>query len=377
MSGVEREQVDVYRRCPPQTLPIYDSAPPPGTPDWDEVQQRVAARRTSFRARAAVELAEFGIRGVDSLGILLRDREASVRAKAIEALGRIDAPAALDQLAIAIDDPAFPVRKACITAIGRMGVAGADDVLLAALKDRDLQALVAAELARRGNPRALQPLVGALRDTQVGRSPRVQLLCGVLLIALYAAIWGLIVTGQLGDRGVALISICGTWCFQYNRNQRRRSATAVAIVQAITRLSETYPQPEVRNLIPDLNTIARDPLHHSAEARSAVREAARRIERLTESVAQLPRPAGSPATTEDLPRVHLSEPDFERLDLANDRLQFSGPAREASRAAAERIEAMSPVVPDLPLPSGAPAPVFESLPVPSVTEMVALEHIER
>jgi hypothetical protein len=67
-------------------------------------------------------------------------------------------------------------------------------------------------------------------------------------------------------------------------------------------------------LIRELYDIARDPLHHRAESRTALRKAAARIDQFTQHVAQLPRPVGAQVVGENLPRAASAASPVEEIE---------------------------------------------------------------
>jgi hypothetical protein len=73
-----------------------------------------------------------------------------------------------------------------------------------------------------------------------------------------------------------------------------------AAAEALERIAAANPAPELRELLPELRSLAGDWLFHPRRSREAARSAYRRIEDLTAEARDLPRPA-EPSTAAALP----------------------------------------------------------------------------
>ena len=89
-----------------------------------------------------------------------------VRAKAAEALGRLGDLRAVELLIVALPDMDVGVRTKVAEALGRLGDPRAVEPLIVALRgpgDKEVRAKAAEALGRLGDPRAVEPLIVALR----------------------------------------------------------------------------------------------------------------------------------------------------------------------------------------------------------------------
>lgn len=89
----------------------------------------------------------------------------------------------------------------------------------------------------------------------------------------------------------------------YFGGRRKRSKVACAITEALVKIAESNPRPELHRLVRDLRATAADRLQQEKETRNASLRAADRIEALTAAVHDLPVPTHSPAADQaSLPR---------------------------------------------------------------------------
>ncbi|MCS6859530.1 MAG: HEAT repeat domain-containing protein [Abditibacteriales bacterium] len=222
--------------------------------------------------------------------------------------------------------------------------AAAVEPLCHALRDKDLNVRVAAaeSLGVIGDERAVQALIEALHAVFIWRSPQLQTMSGLLLlpgflmlsvVALLLAATGvagvqmliLEQIGQFPSAGAAAtlgmifgaLSGCVILVMRdiiYGKI-RRQNLLCHTIIMSLMRIGEKRPLPELRNILPDLRAIARDVLRHGEGTRAIARQAARRIEALTEQLKNLPLPAAAPAPdAATLPRVaDANAPETERL----------------------------------------------------------------
>jgi len=119
-----------------------------------------------FRQQAAWALGVIGdARAVESLIVVLKDKDAWVRRVAAEVLGKIGTPA-VEPLIAALKDEDVHVREAATVALGKIGDSRAVEPLITALKDKDPmgRAEAANTLGEIGDARAVEPLVAMLKD---------------------------------------------------------------------------------------------------------------------------------------------------------------------------------------------------------------------
>lgn len=220
--------------------------------DFEDLLFCLRKGATSTRLRAAKSLREYGSWAIESLCLVLQDKDLNVRAAAAESLGHI------------------------------------------------------------GDERAIQPLIEALRRCFLGRSVYWQFIVGLLVMPLLIL---LIVKGMAAAGAVALVG-CFSQPFIIDYQERREaSKLCQIIVDALVRIAEHCPTPELRAVIPDLRAIAADVLQQEKQARAASRQAAQRIEDLTEQLKNLPLPAAAPAPdAATLPRAAAAPaPNVEAL----------------------------------------------------------------
>lgn len=186
--------------------------------------------------------------------------------------------------------------------------------LCAALRDPQLRVRLAAarSLGEVGDERAIPALVAALRELFPGRSPRRYRAVGLLAAITFplagisyavmqlwewgvspgniAALFGLALvllaaTGKKGLRVLAALSI----------PRPTQGDPCLVFSQALSRIAERCPAPELREALPLLREIAADGLQQSRYTRADSRKAARRIEELTAQLNALPVIASAPS----------------------------------------------------------------------------------
>ena len=163
--------------------------------------------------------------------------------------------------------------------------------LSAALRDRDAEVRIAAAeaLGRVGDRGAIQPLAEALRACFVRRSAAFSLLVGILA-AMGAVVWGVAIIASLFlSDGVVLHALDVLLApYQFFADRRKQGRVAEAIAGALHQIAERHPAPELVGVVQDLRVAALDTVSHSRTTREASRAAARRIEELTEQIRRLP-----------------------------------------------------------------------------------------
>jgi HEAT repeat protein len=278
-------------------------------------------RGGSLRRVAAIEhVGWLGPWAVEPLQQSLRESELNIRLAAVEALGKIPGRAAEEALRDAAQMTPDPVRHRAITLLrGRCGLRDLD-FLVSALADprEEVRAVAAEGLGDLGNARAVGALTAALRTASIGGSARRQQWLGWAMAAggvvLYAvAFWG-IGAHRLGTM-MLLLSGFSFILAQVSEGRRKRNAPRLAIIQALQKLADRAPSPELRDALGELRVMAGDRLQVEPEARRAARELAGRIEDLTGRSKDLPLPSACRgADPAALPRAGQS-PAAEPADL--------------------------------------------------------------
>jgi hypothetical protein len=236
----------------------------------------------------------------------------------------------MDTLLRDLREGATKQRQHAAQALRNYGAAAVEPLCLA-LRDKDLSVRVAAaeSLGLVGDERAVQGLMEALWQCFVGRSARWQIIAGVgVFITLFLpsciAIWaGRFWTFWMG-LGFSVLGgmFTGMHVGKYFVIRAAQSNVCHAIIAALMHIAECHPAPELRSILPDLKTLAIDVLQQDKQTRATSRQAAQRIEALTEQLKSLPLPAAAPAPaaatlprtvdapvqeTERLPRVTVNE----------------------------------------------------------------------
>lgn len=180
---------------------------------------------------------------------------------------RAHAGAAVPPLCDALSDPHAEVRRAAAESLGEIA-----------------------------DPRAIGPLTAALRQSLVGGSGRRQLWAGLLLVFVIILLitgyfWGMIAW----HIGGAFFGMFNIWIQAGKRVSSRmsgqrsaRSQVCRAISEALIRIAERHPSPQLRELLPELRALSADRIHQDQSARQASRAAAQRIDALTEALKNLP-----------------------------------------------------------------------------------------
>lgn len=105
---------------------------------WTVLQRGTASKRGSQRSDAIAALSSIGPnqRAVDMIVALLRDRDASVREKAVAALDNMQAHSAIPQLRAALRDPSPVVNFTAAKALWDMGDPSGRAILIGVLQGR-------------------------------------------------------------------------------------------------------------------------------------------------------------------------------------------------------------------------------------------------
>lgn len=222
-------------------------------------------------------------------------------------------------------------RQHAAKALRDYGAAAVEPLCLA-LRDKDLNVRVAAaeSLGLVGDERAVRALMEALRECLVGRSAKWQIAAGILVAVVALVVLMAVVSVRLyfkvGIGGIGFYLLARALyrgVTSYYERRRDFSGFCEAVVEALRRIAERSPAPELRKkVVPELKAIAADVLQQQERTRTAARFAAWRIEALTEHLKSLPRPAAASAPdaatlpravdtptqeTERLPRVRVNE----------------------------------------------------------------------
>ncbi|MFN3648511.1 MAG: HEAT repeat domain-containing protein [Armatimonadota bacterium] len=320
---------------------LHPATPHPG-PDLAELKTRLRSAAASDRLAAAEALGSRGGPAVQALCAALYDPDEAVRIAAAQSLGRIGSPAiraqaarmesdaaetreramwalaycgpaAVPVLAGALESSVWDTRLAAVQVLGRLHLPEVVPHLLRTLTDREPRVRIAAveALGAIGDETAVRPLHDLLRSEFVGGpftrrwrlSPTVFLvlaLSGFLLLrmltgdlAVVTAVWA--VWAVVFGFGIAVD------CSRERIQQRGRVTQAVT--EALVKIAERRPSPEMRQVLPDLRRMVSDPLVQNRETRQVSRAAIQRIEALTESLKTLPLPGTASGDEASLPRV--------------------------------------------------------------------------
>jgi hypothetical protein len=168
----------------------------------------------------------------------------------------------------------------------------------------EVQIAAAESLGEIGDPRAIAPLSTALRLGLIGGSGPRQLRAGLLLIsvlilAVAGFLWGAI-AWRIGGGFVGIFNLWVQLAIRHARRRGARSQVSRAISEALVRIAEQHPSPQLRELLPELRALSADHVYQDPGARRASRAAAQRIEALTDELKSLPissRPAATDAAS--------------------------------------------------------------------------------
>jgi len=269
------------------------------------------------RCRAASNLRAFGSRAVSPLCCGLYDSDPLVRCTVIQSLGALNDARAVEPLARMLRDVVVPVRIAAVESLTYFNLPRAHKALCYALKDSHdaVRTAAAKALGEVGSIETITPLLQALRDCLVKREERGKFAYAILIFPFLVAfvLWGR-ESPSIWLLTIVSVSVLSALAQAYQK-RHAQSEVCQAIADALTRIAERIPSPEVRSALPDLQAVANDVLFRNAETRATARRAAQRIEMLTEPLKNLPLPASAPAPdSATLPRAaDATAPDVHTL----------------------------------------------------------------
>lgn len=210
--------------------------------------------------------------------------------EAAQAPVAIELPPELNTLVEALESPQVEVRRAAAQALGDLG-----------------------------DTRAVQPLLAALRRCFRGGNARYQRYLGVAAVAVLVVLALGLVTGVVALKAFGaiggMVNLGAAIVRGYLKRSRANSPVVQAITGALARIAEQNPTPELSTAVADLQAVAADAVHQDRQTRATSREAAEKIEALTERIKNLPLIAAPPERgTADLPLpAQPAEPTAEEL----------------------------------------------------------------
>ena len=155
----------------------------------------------AVREETAAALAAIGAAAIPSLLRALTHEEWLVRLHAVEALGKMRSPVAVEPLlSVLFNDPDTAVREDAIRALGQIGDSRAVDFLMIVMKEPGLRPLAVDALGQIGDRRAVPVLISILDGVDRPEASRVVSGCGDRwdeeMMAMGAAVRAL---GAIGD----------------------------------------------------------------------------------------------------------------------------------------------------------------------------------
>ena len=226
---------------------------------------------TYSRVRAAFALRRFGESSVEPLSrALASDRAPAVRVAAAEALGALRGECSFQALLQALEDTEPVVRAAVAEALGQFE-----------------------------DGRAIAPLRRALQRSFPRKSARLQrYLGGAWLMTVPALLLASLAGGLHFRLGMALFVATNAALQLYSNTRRGHSLVCRAIAGSLGWIATSQPDPTLREVLRDLNSIAGDRVLQDEATRAASRAAARTIEELTAQAHNLPLASETPAESE-------------------------------------------------------------------------------
>jgi HEAT repeat protein len=301
-----------------------------GTPAVEPLCETLRSSWRMARVEAAKTLGKIGdARAVPPLlDALDDDWQAALRLAALQALGELKDARAVQPLIKRLKDKDVEIRKSAAASLGKIQdpqtVSEVTESLCGALSDKSSRVrLAAAEALGRilkdsGDERAIEPLLKAIRSCFVKGSARWHLVMGLMVTLSFLLVLAALVWGSIALNVAAIIqgiSACLNYIGFYYEHRRTQSKICQQLLEALANVVERNPAPELRVLLPDLKAISADVIQQGSQTRALSRQAAQKIETLTEQLKNLPLPASAPAPdTKTLPRVaDAPTPDVKTL----------------------------------------------------------------
>lgn len=245
----------------------------------------------------------------------LRSPTPRTRVQATKALAEFGT-LALEPLQLALVDLEAEVRLAAIHSLTAIGGPLATGLLIRAVQDDQRQTRVAAAeaLGVLGGEEALKPLKDAYLRCFVGGSPRRHRFVGPLLLIAVTA--PLLInlkqafSGGWTEAGHLLFPEVYLPLYYYVFLAASRSRRDIrTIMAALLKVAERSPHPDLDGLLPELQVITKDRFMYDPAAREAARAAAERIKSLSGAFLNLPVPAApTPDAAEALPIPAVAVP---------------------------------------------------------------------
>jgi hypothetical protein len=289
------------------------------------------------RERAVEQLVEFGLEAVPALreALFLRDPESQIAAA--RGLGRLRSRGAVQALIGTLASGNASVRAAAAHALGEIGDREAVAPLHALLRDTDLstRAEAATALGNLGREESIPALMDAYRVCFLGRSARKQRWIGALVAGALLGMLGLMIWGTFAAKVGGFFGFTNVFSQVpaiYIRARRAQSKVACAITEALVRIAERNPRPEMHQLVPELRAVAGDRVQHEPATRDASRRAADRIEALTAAVHNLPVAAATPRMDPSTLPQPAEAPHATTLAQQSGEVEVRGPETGSSLA---------------------------------------------
>lgn len=285
----------------------------------ERLARKLRNHSSRIRARAVERLIELGNDGIWVLREALYLEDADVQVLAANGLGQLRSRPAVDALVETLPARNAALRAAAVKALGDIGEPRAEPALRPLLADPDLttRTEAAVALGKLGLEQSIPALMDAYRQCFLGQSARKQRWIGVLVACALLVLLALFIWGTAAARAggaIGCVNIFMQFPRIYLQNRRAQSKVACAITEALVAIAERNPRPELHRLIPELRAVAVDRIQHEPSTRDASRLAADRIEALTAALHDMPIAAGAPSLSaaETLPRPAES-PRVQRL----------------------------------------------------------------
>lgn len=239
--------------------------------DFDAVRERLHSSDPNLRVCAVYALAGFGEEAVEPLQAALEHADSHVCVAAVEVIRDRADRDWVPELLLALRDEEPSVHLAAAEALGKVG-----------------------------DERAVAPLTDALRYTFPRRSARTQRAAGILLLVIIAVQVAWVWIGGIRITSLFPMLPCINILISFISERRTAGAMVRVVAESLACVAEDCPTPSLRSALSDLRIVAADPIQQRAPTRRACREAAARIQELTERIEALPVPVDR---EQEAPRV--------------------------------------------------------------------------